>query len=81
VRFKLDENMPRSARQPLMANGWDVEDVHEERLAGANDDTHGLRIRFTLGAARDRAMIANGDRRAFGGFVWVKCFVKRSSAP
>jgi predicted nuclease of predicted toxin-antitoxin system len=38
VRFKLDENLPRRARASLIARGWDVHDVHEELLAGAEDD-------------------------------------------
>jgi predicted nuclease of predicted toxin-antitoxin system len=37
VRFKLDENMPRSARQVLTAHGWDVQDLFEEKLLGADD--------------------------------------------
>ena len=39
MRFKLDENMPRAARQPLVDRGWNVEDVHDEQLAGVDDDT------------------------------------------
>jgi predicted nuclease of predicted toxin-antitoxin system len=39
VRFKLDENLPRAARTRLTERGWDVQDVHEERLVGADDAT------------------------------------------
>ena len=35
MRFKLDENLPRSSRARLASRGWDVHDVHEEGLAGA----------------------------------------------
>ncbi|MHB1094622.1 MAG: DUF5615 family PIN-like protein [Gemmatimonadaceae bacterium] len=38
MRFKLDENMPRLARAPLEARGWDVHDVHEEELSAALDE-------------------------------------------
>lgn len=37
MRFKLDENLPRAARPRLAAHGWDVHDVYEEQLAGADD--------------------------------------------
>jgi predicted nuclease of predicted toxin-antitoxin system len=37
VKFKLDENIPRVARAQLTALGWDVDDVYDERLAGAID--------------------------------------------
>jgi len=37
VRFKLDENLPRAARARLVQQRWDVHDVYEERLAGADD--------------------------------------------
>jgi hypothetical protein len=32
MRFKLDENLPRAAREPLSENGWDVHDVEPTRL-------------------------------------------------
>lgn len=38
MRFKLDENLPRSARAHLVTRGWDVHDVQEEGLASALDD-------------------------------------------
>ncbi|MEO7521147.1 MAG: DUF5615 family PIN-like protein [Gemmatimonas sp.] len=38
MRVKLDENLPRAARELLIALGWDVHDVHEEGLASAMDD-------------------------------------------
>jgi predicted nuclease of predicted toxin-antitoxin system len=37
VRVKLDENLPRAARAVLEARGWDVHDVHQERLSGVLD--------------------------------------------
>lgn len=37
MRFKLDENLPRLAREPLAEHGWEVHDVHDEGLAGAID--------------------------------------------
>lgn len=37
MRFKLDENLPLAAREPLTEQGWDVHDVHEEHLSGALD--------------------------------------------
>ena len=37
MRFKLDENLPRRARERLSQHGWDVHDTHEEQLAGALD--------------------------------------------
>jgi predicted nuclease of predicted toxin-antitoxin system len=37
LRFKLDENLPRSARDRLTARNWDVHDVYEEQLQGALD--------------------------------------------
>ena len=37
MRFKLDENVPSEARGRLAQRGWDVHDVHEEKLRGAND--------------------------------------------
>jgi len=37
VKVKLDENMPRSANQVLIAAGHDVDTVVEENLAGAID--------------------------------------------
>ncbi|HLA13741.1 MAG TPA: DUF5615 family PIN-like protein [Gemmatimonadaceae bacterium] len=37
MRFKLDENLPRLARARLVHAGWDVQDVHEEHLAGTDD--------------------------------------------
>lgn len=38
MRFKLDENLPRAARERLTAPGWDVHDVFDEHLGGALDD-------------------------------------------
>lgn len=38
MRFKLDENLPRSVRPRLTSRGWDAHDVHEEGLAGALDE-------------------------------------------
>ena len=37
MRVKLDENIPRSARQVLTAAGHDVNTVVDENLAGATD--------------------------------------------
>lgn len=37
MRFKLDENLPALARQRLVDAKWDVHDVHDERLASAED--------------------------------------------
>jgi predicted nuclease of predicted toxin-antitoxin system len=38
VRFKLDENLPRAARDRLSVGGWDVHDVFDENLGGALDE-------------------------------------------
>lgn len=38
MKFKLDENLPRSARDQLTARDWDVHDVHDEGLEGSLDD-------------------------------------------
>ncbi len=37
MKVKLDENMPRSASQVLIAAGHDVDTVVDENLAGATD--------------------------------------------
>ncbi len=37
MKVKLDENIPRSARQVLIAAGHDVDTVVDEDLAGATD--------------------------------------------
>jgi len=37
VRVKLDENIPRSACQVLIAAGHDVDTVVDEDLGGASD--------------------------------------------
>jgi predicted nuclease of predicted toxin-antitoxin system len=37
VKVKLDENLPRSAREVLVAVGHDVDSVAEEDLTGAPD--------------------------------------------
>ena len=37
MKVKLDENMPRSASQVLVAAGHDADTVVEEKLAGATD--------------------------------------------
>ena len=38
MRLKLDENMPRLARDRLELEQWDVHDVHEEGLTSAMDE-------------------------------------------
>lgn len=38
MRFKLDENMPRRARERLESLGFDVHDVHQEGLVSALDE-------------------------------------------
>jgi predicted nuclease of predicted toxin-antitoxin system len=38
VKIKLDENLPRRAA-PLLAAGHEVDSVHDEGLAGADDPT------------------------------------------
>lgn len=38
MRFKLDENLPRAARDRLSVRGWDVHDVFDEHLGGALDE-------------------------------------------
>ena len=38
MHIKLDENMPGSAARVLRAAGHDVDSVHEEGLAGKNDE-------------------------------------------
>lgn len=37
MRFKVDENLPRIARERLEARGFDVHDVRDEGLAGSVD--------------------------------------------
>ena len=37
MRFKLDENLPATARPRLVDAGWDVDDVHDEGLVSATD--------------------------------------------
>jgi predicted nuclease of predicted toxin-antitoxin system len=37
VRVKLDENLPRLARDRLATLGWDVHDVYDEGLGAALD--------------------------------------------
>jgi predicted nuclease of predicted toxin-antitoxin system len=37
MRFKLDENLPMSATEPLRQLGHDVDTVHDEALSGAAD--------------------------------------------
>lgn len=37
MRFKLDENLPRLAREQLAEHGWEVHDAYDEGLAGAVD--------------------------------------------
>jgi predicted nuclease of predicted toxin-antitoxin system len=64
VRFKLDENVPRSAGQALVAAGHDVDTVADENLKGASDPrvvaaaTAAGRLLITL----DRGL---GDVRAY----------------
>jgi predicted nuclease of predicted toxin-antitoxin system len=54
LRFKLDENMPRLARERLESRGFDVHDVHQEGLVAAPDGPiqeaceHEKRILVTL---------------------------------
>jgi predicted nuclease of predicted toxin-antitoxin system len=38
VKIKIDENLAKAHRRILEADGHEVADVHEERLAGASDD-------------------------------------------
>jgi predicted nuclease of predicted toxin-antitoxin system len=38
VTFKLDENLPSEAAAQLRDIGFDAHTVHDESLAGANDD-------------------------------------------
>ena len=37
MRFKLDENLPALARRRFVDAGWEVDDVHDEGLASAQD--------------------------------------------
>ncbi len=39
MRFKLDENVPKSARRLFETLKWEVDDVYDEGLAGADDAT------------------------------------------
>lgn len=39
MRFKLDENLPRSAAEPLRDFGHDVDSVVDEGIAGTDDRT------------------------------------------
>lgn len=54
MRVKLDENLPRAARERLIALGWDVHDVHEEGLAGAI----GVCLEAAVRALRDQSIRA-----------------------
>ncbi len=38
MRFKLDENIPESAKLILEAEGYDVHSVYDENLGGSPDD-------------------------------------------
>ena len=38
MRFKIDENLPRAARERLREHGWDAHDVFDEDLGGALDE-------------------------------------------
>ena len=39
MRSKLDENMPRLARERLELRGWDVHDVYDEGLSAELDQS------------------------------------------
>jgi predicted nuclease of predicted toxin-antitoxin system len=56
VRVKLDENIPRSARQVLIAAGHDVDTVDDEALGGASDP------QVVAAAAADKRLLITLDR-------------------
>jgi predicted nuclease of predicted toxin-antitoxin system len=56
VRVKLDENIPRSARQVLIAAGHDVDTVVDEDLGGASDP------QVVAAAAADGRLLVTLDR-------------------
>jgi predicted nuclease of predicted toxin-antitoxin system len=56
VKVKLDENVPRSARQVLIAAGHDVDTVIDEDLGGASDP------QVVAAAAADERLLITLDR-------------------
>jgi predicted nuclease of predicted toxin-antitoxin system len=56
VKVKLDENVPRSARQVLIAAGHDVDTVIDEDLGGASDP------QIVAAAAADERLLITLDR-------------------
>lgn len=56
MRVKLDENIPRSARQVLITAGHDVDTVVDEDLAGATDP------QVVSAAAADGRLLITLDR-------------------
>jgi predicted nuclease of predicted toxin-antitoxin system len=56
VKVKLDENIPRSARQVLIAAGHDVDTVVDEDLGGASDP------QVVAAAAADGRLLITLDR-------------------
>ena len=56
MRVKLDENIPRSARQVLIAAGHEVDTVVDEDLGGASDP------QVVAAAAADERLLITLDR-------------------
>jgi predicted nuclease of predicted toxin-antitoxin system len=56
VRVELDQNVPRSARQVLIAAGHDVDTVVDEELGGASDP------QVVTAAAADGRLLITLDR-------------------
>ncbi|SFF54427.1 DUF5615 family PIN-like protein [Blastococcus tunisiensis] len=56
MKVKLDENIPRSARQVLIAAGHDVDTVVDEDLGGASDP------QVVAAAAADERLLITLDR-------------------
>ena len=56
MRFKADENIPRTVVDLLVEKGHDVETVADEELVGETD------LRVAAAAAREGRMVVTADR-------------------
>ena len=79
MRVELDENIPRSARQGLIAAGHDVDTVVDEDLGGASDP------QIVAAAAADERLLITldrglGDIRAYPAGDHAGILVLRPSA-
>ena len=80
MRAKLDESLPSEAADTLRAAGWECHTVHDERLAGANDEQLAslcrseARVLFTLD-------LDFADIRAYPPAEYAGIVVLRPSRP